>query len=188
MAGAIRASPIDEPFTSEATSIEPTGIIDVDISESSEVGELFIRSSCKQGTCPDNKAPFDFMKRFWQDYSSEHNIAISHGTPTTSASTTAGNAYRRRLAVTDAQTSLPAVESRIYVSILTRDALIGFGKTRTPRNATAVTMTRLEAVGWRRGMTFIDLIRRLSIASSLGQIFMGVVGTIHTSANIAEVR
>ena len=75
MAGAVKASPIEEPFSTEATSIEPAGIIDVEISEGSYVGELSVRSGCKQGTCPDNKAPFDFMNRFWQDYSSEHNLA-----------------------------------------------------------------------------------------------------------------
>ncbi|OBT65166.1 hypothetical protein VE03_04703 [Pseudogymnoascus sp. 23342-1-I1] len=75
MAGAVRASPIDEPSTTEATSIVPTSIIDIDISEGFDVGEISVRSGCSQGVCPDNKAAFDFMKRFWQDYSSEHNLA-----------------------------------------------------------------------------------------------------------------
>ncbi|OAF55454.1 hypothetical protein VC83_08309 [Pseudogymnoascus destructans] len=69
MAGAARASPIDETPNTEATSIVPTGVIDIDISGGSDMGEISVRSGCSQGTCPDNKAPFDFMERFWQDES-----------------------------------------------------------------------------------------------------------------------
>lgn len=72
MVGAIKASFIDGPFRAKATSVEPTLIVDIDITG---VGELSVRSGCNKGTCPDNSAPFYFMKRFWQDYRSEHNIA-----------------------------------------------------------------------------------------------------------------
>lgn len=38
-------------------------------------GLVQILSGCDQGNCPDHNALFDFIKVFWWDSSSEHNIA-----------------------------------------------------------------------------------------------------------------
>lgn len=157
-AGAIRASSIDEPFNIESASTGPTSIIDIDISEGSNVGGISLRSGCKQGTCPDNKSTFDYMKRFLQDYSSEHNLAC---TRTTSASTTAGNACRIKPAVMDGCANLTSCRRKQNICV---DTSKGHAHRidRNVKNATVFTMIRSEAVGWRKGRTFIGLIRRLS--------------------------
>ncbi|KFY33000.1 hypothetical protein V495_08526 [Pseudogymnoascus sp. VKM F-4514 (FW-929)] len=184
MAGAIRASPIDEPFNIEATSIEPN-VVDIDISEGADMGDISVRSGCSQGYCPDNKAPFDFMKRFWQDNNSEHNIAWY---TCNIRINDCGNASRRRRAVTDAPTSSLADGTRIYVSTLERGVPIGSGKITRPRNAITLNGPRLAAVDWQKGRNSIGQRVRLLAIGRPGRGCLDAANIMHTGEIAAKDR
>lgn len=77
MAGAARASPIDETSNTEVTSIVSTSVIDRDISEGPDMGEISVRSGCNQGTCPDYNVPFDFVKRLWQNQTYTYTVRVN---------------------------------------------------------------------------------------------------------------
>jgi hypothetical protein len=77
MAGAARASPIDETSNTEVTSIVSTSVIGRDISEGSDMGEISVRSDCNHGACPEYDVPFDFMKQLWQNQTYTYTIRVN---------------------------------------------------------------------------------------------------------------
>lgn len=90
--------------------------------------------------------------------------------------------------MTDAPTSLLAVESRISVLTLAKGALTASGKIRMLRNATVLNGPKLEAVGWRRGRNFIGLRVKLLAIGRPGRGCLGVVNIMHTGVDVAEAR